>query len=47
MKDIVKLALIILILIVERITGHRFSFWRDGTERPKKNEQTTTPRTEA
>lgn len=38
MPAIIKLALIIAQILIERITGHRFAKWADGTMKGNRNE---------
>lgn len=40
---IIKLALIIIQIIIERIIRHRFSYWADGTPRKQHEKEKTVP----
>lgn len=43
MPTIIKLALIIIQIIIERIIRHRFSYWADGTPRKHDEKEKTVP----
>lgn len=43
MPTIIKLALIIIQIIIERIIRHRFGYWADGTPRKQHEKEKTVP----